>query len=63
MDYSENNNFKAKRKKILIIDDESIVGISSKRILEPENYEVTFHQDPERILSRVRNSLKILVGR
>ena len=35
----QNNNFKTKRKKILIIDDEPIVGISSKRILEPENYE------------------------
>jgi len=41
-------NLNTKRKKILIIDDESIIGISSKRILEPENYEVTFHQDPNK---------------
>jgi len=33
------------KKKILIIDDESIIGISCKRILEAENYEAFYYQD------------------
>lgn len=32
-------------KKILIIDDESIIGISCKRILDQENYEAVYYQD------------------
>ena len=34
------------KKKILIIDNESIIGISCKRILEQESYEATYCQDP-----------------
>jgi len=33
------------RKKILIIDDESTIGLSCKRVLEKENFEVVFHQN------------------
>ena len=39
------------KKKILIIDDESIIGISCKRILEQENYEATYFQDAKEGLS------------
>jgi DNA-binding NtrC family response regulator len=34
------------KKKILIIDNEAIVGISCKRILEQADYEAVYHQDP-----------------
>jgi len=34
------------KKKVLIIDNEYIIGISCKRILEQENYEATFHSVP-----------------
>lgn len=34
------------KKKVLIIDNEYIIGISCKRILEQENYEATFHSEP-----------------
>lgn len=34
------------KKKILIIDNEAVIGISCKRILEQENYEATYFQDP-----------------
>jgi len=40
-----NHNDTHPKKKILVIDNETIIGISCKRILEQENYEVTFCQD------------------
>jgi DNA-binding NtrC family response regulator len=43
-DIKPNNQLQVK-KKILIIDDESTIGISCKRILEQENFEVVFQQN------------------
>ena len=40
-------NFQEIKKKVLIIDNEYIIGISCKRILEQENFEATFRQDPK----------------
>lgn len=31
--------------KILVIDDEAVIGLSCQRVLGPEGYEVTFHED------------------
>lgn len=45
MGESDNN---IPKKKILIIDDESIIGLSCQRILVEENYEVTYEQNPKR---------------
>ncbi|MBU1718153.1 MAG: sigma-54 dependent transcriptional regulator [Bacteroidetes bacterium] len=39
------------KKKVLIIDNECIIGISCKRILEQENYEATYHSEPLRGLA------------
>jgi DNA-binding NtrC family response regulator len=50
MDNGQQENIPV-RKKVLIIDDESIIGISCKRILEHENYDATFHQDPRQGLA------------
>jgi DNA-binding NtrC family response regulator len=49
-DIQSNNQLQLK-KRILIIDDESTIGISCKRILEQEDFEVVFHQN-------ARNGLK-----
>lgn len=35
------------KKKVLIIDDESIIGLSCKRILEKDNFEAVYCQDPK----------------
>ena len=49
-DIHPNNQLQVKRR-ILIIDDESSIGISCKRILEQEDFEVVFQQN-------ARNGLK-----
>jgi DNA-binding NtrC family response regulator len=49
-DIQSNNQLQLK-KRVLIIDDESTIGISCKRILEQEDFEVVFHQN-------ARNGLK-----
>ncbi len=46
-----NQNDILNKKKILIIDDETILGISCKRILEQENYEATFRNNPKQGLA------------
>ena len=33
------------RERILVIDDETVIGLSCTRVLEPEGYEVTIHED------------------
>jgi DNA-binding NtrC family response regulator len=47
----QSNNQLQVKKRILIIDDESTIGISCKRILEQEDFEVVFQQN-------ARNGLK-----
>lgn len=47
-DLQDNNNRIPDKKKILVIDDESIVGISCERVLTKENYDVTFQQNAKR---------------
>jgi len=47
-DQMDNNNKVSDKRKILVIDDESIVGISCERVLKQENYDVTFHQNAKR---------------
>ncbi len=51
MDDIKSNNHLKVRKKVLIIDDESTIGISCKRVLEQEDFEVVFQQS-------ARNGLK-----
>ena len=46
MSISETENLvPATRAKILVIDDEAVIGLSCTRVLSPEGYEVTFHED------------------
>ncbi len=45
MDNSQPNSDLPMKRKILIIDDESAIGISCKRVLEHENFEVVFKQN------------------
>jgi len=46
MSISETKNLvPAARAKILVIDDEAVIGLSCKRVLSPDGYEVTFHED------------------
>ena len=45
MDDIQINSNQLLRKKILIIDDEPTIGVSCKRVLEKENFEVVFHQN------------------
>ncbi len=45
MDNIQPNNDLSMKRKILIIDDESAIGISCKRVLENENFEVVFQQN------------------
>ena len=47
MEESLNNKESLIKKKILIIDDESIIGLSCKRILQEEYYEVIYEQNPK----------------
>jgi DNA-binding NtrC family response regulator len=49
------------KKRILIIDDESIIGISCKRILEQENYEAVYHQDPRQGLAEALTGVYDLI--
>ncbi len=35
----------AASEKVLVIDDESVIGLSCQRVLGPEGYAVTFHED------------------
>jgi len=35
------------RPRILVIDDEAVIGLSCKRALRPEGYEVETHEDPQ----------------
>lgn len=44
MKHNQNSNLN--KKKILIIDDETILGVSCKRILEQDNYEATYRDNP-----------------
>lgn len=46
-----NNTSDIPKKKVLIIDNEYIIGISCKRILEQENFDATFHSEPLRGLA------------
>ena len=46
-----NQNSFLNKKKILIIDDETILGISCKRILEQENYEATYRDSSKQGLA------------
>ncbi len=46
-----NKNDFLNKKKILIIDDETVLGISCKRILEQENYEAIYRSSPKQGLA------------
>ncbi len=47
-DKKDSNHKEPDQRKILVIDDESIVGISCERVLKQENYDVTFQQNAKR---------------
>ncbi len=36
------------RQRILVIDDEAVIGLACQRILSPEGHQVEYHQDPRR---------------
>jgi len=40
-------NDSALRQRILVIDDEAVIGLSCKRTLSPEGYQVESHEDPQ----------------
>ena len=49
------------KQKILVIDDEPIVGLSCKRILESEKYEVVIEQNPKTGLQEALSGKYILI--